>query len=77
MRQQVRFVTHENRVLLFALIQAHDRLGNLAHQVAPEVRWLQLQRQGDLAQQIERREGSEVDIAVEARRLPNEEDEEY
>jgi hypothetical protein len=62
MRQQMRFVADENRMLLFALIQAHDGVGNLAHQVATEVRRLEVQRQCDLAQQIERRAGSEVDI---------------
>jgi hypothetical protein len=48
-RQQVRFVADENRVLLLALVQAHDGVGDLPHQIAAEVRRGQLQRQGHLA----------------------------
>src|ERR1700683_2384518 len=60
MRQQVSFIADQNGMLLFALIQAHDGAGNLAHQVAAEVRRLQVQFQGDLAQQIQRRARGEV-----------------
>ncbi len=50
MRQQVGFIADQNRMLLLALVQAHDGAGNLAHQVAAEVRRFQVQFQCDLAQ---------------------------
>jgi hypothetical protein len=49
-------------VLLFALVQTHDAAGNLAHQVAAEVRRLQVQFQDDLAQQVQRRARREVHV---------------
>ena len=51
MRQQVGFIADQNRMLLPAMVQAHDGAGNLAHQVAAKVRRLQVQFQGDLAEQ--------------------------
>jgi len=44
MRQQVGFIADQNGMLLLALVQAHDSAGNLAHQVAAEVRRLQRRR---------------------------------
>ena len=44
MRQQMRFVADENGMLLLALIQAHDGVGDLADQVAAKVRRLQIER---------------------------------
>ena len=52
MRQQVGFIADQNGMLFFALVQTHDGIGNLAHQVAAEVGRLQVQFQGDLAQQL-------------------------
>jgi hypothetical protein len=49
MRQQVGFIADQNRMLLLTLVQAHDGVCNLAHQVAAEVRWFQVQFQSDLA----------------------------
>src|SRR5205823_11097475 len=49
-------------MLLFALVQAHNGAGNLAHQVATEVRRLQVQFQGDLAQQVQRRARGKVHV---------------
>ena len=37
-------------MLLFALVEMHDSLGDLAHQIAAVVRRLQIQFQGDLAE---------------------------
>ena len=62
MRQQLGFVADENGMLLFALVETHDGIGDLAHQVAAEVRRLQVQFQGDLAQQVQRRAGGEVQV---------------
>ena len=52
MRQQVGFIADENRVLLFALVQTHDGIGDLPHQIAAEVGRGEIQRQGNLAQRI-------------------------
>ena len=49
MRQQLRFVADENGMLLLALVQAHDGLGDLAHQIAAPVRRFQIQLRRDLA----------------------------
>ena len=62
MRQQVGFIADQNGMLLFALVQAHDGAGNLAYQVAAEVCRLQVQLQGDLAQQVQRRTRGEVHV---------------
>ena len=62
MRQQMRLVTDQNRMLLLALIQAHHRIGDLPHQATTRVRRLQVQPQSDLPQQIQRRAGREVNI---------------
>ena len=62
MRQQVGFIADQNGMLLFALVQTHDGAGDLAHQVAAEVRRLQVQFQGDLAQQVQRRARGEVHV---------------
>src|SRR5262249_29222098 len=62
MWQQVGFIADQNGVLLLALVQTHDGFGDLAHQVAAEVRRLQIQFQSDLAQQVQRRAGGEMDI---------------
>ena len=55
MAQQLGFVADENRVLLLALIEAHDGVGDLAHQIAAVVGRLQIQFQRQLAEQIQRR----------------------
>src|ERR1035437_2895771 len=47
-------------MLLFALVQAHDGAGHLAHQVAAEVRRFQIQFQSDLAEQVQRGARGEV-----------------
>ncbi len=60
MRQQVGFIADQNGMLLLALVQTHDGIGDLAHQVAAEVRRFQVQFQGDLAKQVQRRAGREV-----------------
>src|SRR5580658_4593964 len=62
MRQQVGFIADQNGMLLFALVQTHDGSGDLAHQVAAEVCRLQVQFQGDLTQQVQRRARGEVDV---------------
>ena len=49
-------------MLLLALVQTHDGVGNLAHQVAAVVRRLQVQFQGDLAQQVQRRARGPVHV---------------
>ena len=49
-------------MLLLTFIQAHDGVGDLPHQVAAKVRGLQTETERDLAQQIQRRTGGEVDI---------------
>src|SRR5580700_777962 len=49
-------------MLLFALVQTHDGAGNLAHQVTAEVRRLQVQFQGDLTQQVQRRARGKVHV---------------
>ena len=56
-RQQVGFVADQNGMLLLALVQTHDGFGDLAHQVAAEVRRFQIQFQRNLAQQVQRRAG--------------------
>ncbi len=43
MTQQLGFVADENRMLLLTLIEVHDGLGDLAHQVAAVVRRLQIE----------------------------------
>ena len=49
MRQQVGFIADQNGMLFFALVQTHDGLGDLAHQVTAKVRRLQVQFERDLA----------------------------
>ena len=49
MRQQVSLIADENRMLLLALIEAHDGVGDLPDQVAAKVGRLQIQRERDLA----------------------------
>ena len=55
MAQQLGFVADENGVLLLALVETHDGFGDLAHQVAAIVCRLQIQFQGQLAEQIQSR----------------------
>jgi hypothetical protein len=62
MAQQLGFVADENRVLLLALIEAHDGLGDLAHQIAAVVGRLQIQFLRQLAEQIQRRSRGPVQI---------------
>ena len=62
MRQQLRFVADENGMLLLALVQSHDGLRDLAHQIAAPMRRFQIQLPRHLAQQIERRAGGEVHV---------------
>jgi hypothetical protein len=62
MRQQVRFVADENRVLLLALVQPQDGFGDLAAQIAAPARRFQVQLQRHLAQQVQRRAGGEVHV---------------
>src|SRR5712692_5609093 len=62
MRQQLGFVADENRVLLLALVEAHDGFGDLAYQVAPIVRRDQVQFQSELPQQVERRSAGPVQV---------------
>jgi hypothetical protein len=50
MAQQLGLIADENGVLFFALVEVHDGLGDLAHQIAAVVRRLQIQFQGDLAE---------------------------
>ena len=54
MGQELGLVTDENGVLLLALIEAHDGVGDLARQIAAVVRRDQVKGQGELAQQVER-----------------------
>ena len=62
MRQQMRLITDQNRMLLLALVEPHDGIGDLPHQVATRVRRLQVQPQSDLPQQIQSRACREVNI---------------
>jgi hypothetical protein len=62
MRQQMGFIADQNGMLLFTLVQAHDGIGNLAHQVAAEVRRRQVQFQRDLAEQVQCRARGEVHV---------------
>jgi len=62
MRQQVGFIADQNRMLLFALIQPHHGIGDLAYQVAAKVSRLQVQFERDLAEQVQRRAGGEVHV---------------
>src|SRR2546426_8501666 len=62
MAQQLSFVADENGVLLLALIETHDGIGDLAHQVAAVVRRFQVQFQSQLAEQIQGRPGAPVQI---------------
>jgi hypothetical protein len=43
MTQQLGFVADEKGMLLFILIEVHDGLGDLAHQIAAVVRRLQIE----------------------------------
>ena len=49
-------------MLLLTLVEPHDGLGNLPHQITAKVRWFQIERQGDLTEQVQRGAGGEVDI---------------
>ena len=60
--QQLGFVADEHGVLLFALVEIHDGGGDLAHQVAAEVRRLEVEFQGQLAKEIQSGAGSPVYI---------------
>ena len=62
MAQQLGFVADENGVLLFALVETHDGVGDLAHQVAAVVRRFEIQFQGQLAEQVQSGPGSPVQI---------------
>src|SRR5450755_3957364 len=62
MRQQMRFITDQNRMLLLALNEPHHCVGDLPHQIATTVRRLQVQSQCDLPQQIQSRACREVNI---------------
>lgn len=62
MAQQRGFVTDENGVLFFALLEAHDGGGDLARQVAAVVRRFQIQLQRQLPEQVQRRSGGPVQI---------------
>ena len=62
MAQQLGFIADENGMLFLSLVETHDGLRDLAHQVAAVVRRFQIELQGQLAEQIERRSGSPVQI---------------
>ena len=62
MGKQVCFIADQHRMLLLAGVEANDSVSDLPHQVAAKVRRLQVQRQRDLTQQVQRRAGGEVDI---------------
>ena len=62
MAQQLSFVANENGVLLLGLIETHDGIGDLAHQVAAVVRRLQIQFQGQLTEQVQSGPGAPVQI---------------
>ena len=62
MAQQLGLVADENGMLLLALVETHDGVGDLAHQVAAVVRRFQIQFQGQLAEQIQSRSGGPVQI---------------
>src|SRR5664279_6513872 len=62
MAQQLSFVADENGVLLLGLIEAHDGVRDLSHQVAAVVCRLQIQLQGQLAEQVQSRPGAPVQI---------------
>src|SRR5438128_11099172 len=62
MAQQLGLVADENGMLLFALVEAHDGFGDLAHQVAAVMRRLQIQLQGQLAEKIQSRPGGPMQI---------------
>ena len=62
MRQQMGFIADQNGMLLFALIETHDGIGDLAHQVTAKMRRLEVQFECDLAQQVQRRAGREVHV---------------
>src|SRR6202035_5081812 len=62
MAQQLSFVADQNGVLLLGLVETHDGIGDLAHKVAAVVRRLQIEFQGQLAEQIQSRPGTPVQI---------------
>ena len=58
----MRFIADQKRMLLLALIEPHDRVADLPHQIATKVRGFEIEGQGNLAQQVERRAGGEMNI---------------
>ena len=62
MAQQLGFIADEKGMLLLSLIETHDGLGDLAHQISAVVGGFQIELQGQLAEQIECRSGSPVQI---------------
>ena len=62
MAQQLGFIADENGMLLLSLIETHNGLGDLAHQISAVVGGFQIELQGQLAEQIECRSGSPVQI---------------
>src|SRR5215831_19102450 len=62
MSQQLGLVADENGMLLFALIEMHDGFGYLAHEIAAVMRWLEIQLEGQLAEQIQSRSRRPVQI---------------
>jgi len=62
MTQQMGFITNEDGVLLFALVQPHEGFRDLAHQIAAIMRRLQVQFAGQLEEKIQNRAGGSVQI---------------
>src|SRR5580704_1182276 len=62
MRKQMGFIADQNGMLLLALVQAHDGIGNLAYQIAAEVRRRQVQFERDLAEQVQCRARGKVHV---------------
>src|SRR5919109_794360 len=62
MAQQVGLVTDEDRMLLLALIQTHDGLGDLTDQIPAATRRLEVQFARQLPQQIQAGAGGPVQV---------------
>jgi hypothetical protein len=58
----LRFVADEDGMLLLALVEVYDGLGDLADQIAAIVRRLKIQLQRQLAEQIQGRSRGPVQV---------------
>jgi len=64
MGEQLRFIKDEYGVLLFGVVQTHDRIGDLIDQIAFEASGFEIQVAGQLAQQIQSRTRRPVQVEI-------------